>query len=314
MKRNLLLSLVLLVTGYSLMYGQKLTRAQYIEKYKDLAIETMHSHGIPASITLAQACLESSDGNSDLARTANNHFGIKCHSDWTGKKFYKKDDDHGKSCFRHYSRVLDSYKDHSDFLRYRERYESLFDLDITDYKGWAHGLKKAGYATDPAYAQKLITIIEDYRLFQYDSPAVLPPSPSLLMQVEEYIPASTSPLYKYSALRTIYTKNGIPYIVASECDSYESIAKEYNLFTCELLSFNDLRKSQPIETGTVVYLRVKKNSAPKYLDVHIAEDGETYYSISQKYGIKLKKLLKYNNQTLKNNKLREGDTVYLRKR
>ena len=149
----------------------------------------MKTHGIPASITLAQGCLESANGNSDLAVRANNHFGIKCHNDWKGPTYYKKGDDPGKSCYRKYRSASESFKDHSDFLRYGQRYAFLFDLQITDYKGWSHGLKKAGYATDPKYAQKLIKIIEDYQLYRFDreiyakaekKPDLLPPSPSQL--------------------------------------------------------------------------------------------------------------------------------------
>ena len=144
-----------------------MTRQEYIEKYKDDAISEMHRSGVPASITLAQGILESGDGNSKMARVAKNHFGIKCHSDWKGKTFIQ-DDDTKNECFRKYKSVLDSYKDHSDFLK-RRRYAALFELKITDYKSWAKGLKKAGYATNPKYPQLLIGIIEANELYQYDS-------------------------------------------------------------------------------------------------------------------------------------------------
>ena len=161
-------SLLLLLLFAALTLGaQNLTRVQYIEKYKDIAIQQMHKHKIPASIILAQACLESSDGNSPLARKANNHFGIKCHDGWRGKKF-KQDDDERNECFRKYEKAVDSFTDHSNFLCSRTRYASLFDLPISDYKGWAHGLKAAGYATNPKYAQLLINIIEEYKLYKYD--------------------------------------------------------------------------------------------------------------------------------------------------
>ena len=153
--------------------AQNLSREQYIEKYKDVAIHQMHKHKIPASIILAQACLESSDGNSSLARKANNHFGIKCHDGWKSKKF-RQDDDERNECFRKYEKAVDSFTDHSNFLCSRTRYASLFDLPITDYKAWAHGLKAAGYATNPKYAQLLINIIEEYQLYKYDSKKVPP--------------------------------------------------------------------------------------------------------------------------------------------
>lgn len=149
-------------------FAQNLTRLQYINKYKDEAIRQMHKHKIPASITLAQACLESNDGNSTLARKANNHFGIKCHNGWKGKGF-KHDDDRKGECFRRYKNAEDSFVDHSYFLISGSRYNSLFDLKITDYKAWAHGLKAAGYATNPKYAQLLIDIIEEYKLYRYDT-------------------------------------------------------------------------------------------------------------------------------------------------
>lgn len=149
-------------------FAQNLSRLQYINKYKDEAIRQMHKYKIPASITLAQACLESNDGNSTLARKANNHFGIKCHNGWKGKGFNHDDDQKGE-CFRRYKNAEDSFVDHSYFLISGNRYNSLFDLKITDYKAWAHGLKAAGYATNPKYAQLLIDIIEEYKLYRYDT-------------------------------------------------------------------------------------------------------------------------------------------------
>ncbi len=301
-------------------YGQQI-REEYIEKYKDAAIHAMKTHGIPASITLAQGCLESADGNSDLAVRANNHFGIKCHNDWKGPTYYKKGDDIGKSCYRKYRNASESFKDHSDFLRYGQRYAFLFDLEITDYKGWSHGLKKAGYATDPKYAQKLIKIIEDYQLYRFDremyakaekKPDLLPPSPSQLQQVMELNPAKNSLLYKYSRNRTIYVRNGVPFILTSDLDTYESIAEEYNLFTGELLRFNDLKKSRDLAPGTVVYLQRKKGKARKHLEIHIAVEGDTYYDISQKYGVRMKKLFKYNDYR-NGDILHVGDEVFLRR-
>ena len=160
--------LLLFIFAALVLRAQNLSREQYIEKYKDIAIQQMHKHKIPASIILAQACLESSDGNSALARKANNHFGIKCHDGWRGKKF-KQDDDERNECFRKYEKAVDSFTDHSNFLCSRTRYASLFDLPSTDYKAWAHGLKAAGYATNPKYAQLLINIIEEYKLYEYDT-------------------------------------------------------------------------------------------------------------------------------------------------
>ena len=303
-------------------YGQqRMTRQEYIDKYKDAAIQYMKTHGIPASITLAQGCLESADGNSDLAVKANNHFGIKCHNDWKGPTYYKKGDDPGKSCYRKYRNASESFKDHSDFLRYGQRYAFLFDLEITDYKGWSHGLKKAGYATDPKYAQKLIKIIEDYRLYSFDRELsakaeenrnILPPSPNEIMKVMELNPARTSLLYKYSRNRTIYQRNGVPYILAGDMDTYESLAEEYNLFTKELLRYNDLKNPVDLVPGTGVYLQRKKAKAQKHMEIHIAVDGDTYYDIAQKYGVRMKKLFKYNDYR-DGDILHTGDEIFLRR-
>ena len=303
-------------------HGQsRMTRQEYIDRYKETAMEAMRTHGIPASITLAQGCLESGDGNSDLAVKANNHFGIKCHNDWKGQTYYKKDDDPGKSCFRKYRNASESFKDHSDFLRYRDRYAFLFDLEITDYKGWCYGLKKAGYATDPQYAERLIKIIEDYRLYRFDremytkagkNSNLLPPSPNELMKVMELNPARNSLLYKYSRNRTIYVRNGVPYILAGSMDTYESIAEEYNLFTKELLRYNDLRKPKELVPGTVVYLQKKKARAQRHMEIHIAVEGDTYYDVAQRYGVRMKRLFKYNGYK-EGDILHVGDEIFLRR-
>ena len=155
----------LLLPGVS---NAQTAQEKYISTYADLAVQEMYRSGVPASITLAQGMLESGNGRSELAQKSNNHFGIKCHNNWSGERVYHDDDAKGE-CFRKYSHPYQSYRDHSDFLRYRDRYKFLFDLKTTDYKGWAYGLKQAGYATDPNYATKLIKIIEDYKLYQYDT-------------------------------------------------------------------------------------------------------------------------------------------------
>lgn len=168
MKNMLRLSiLIVFCTTSVILLAQSKSRSQYIEEYHELAIKEMNRVGIPASITLAQGMLESGNGNSTLARKSNNHFGIKCHNDWKGKRVYHDDDRKGE-CFRKYKTVYQSYIDHSDFLTGKQRYASLFELKTTDYKGWAKGLKKAGYATDPKYAHRLIEIIEENNLDRFD--------------------------------------------------------------------------------------------------------------------------------------------------
>ncbi len=279
-------------------------REQYFRRWRDVAMDQMAASGVPASITLAQAALESSNGTSRLAVEANNHFGIKCHN-WRGP-IIRHDDDLKGECFRSYDNAEQSFSDHSDFLRYNDRYAFLFDLETSDYKGWAMGLKKAGYATDPAYADKLIKIIEDYKLYQYDyaggkSPdgkIVLPPSPSTLerpRQVER--PASFRPNSLGSVVieYTFFEKHGLVYIIATGTEDYASLARQFNLFKRELMRFNDVKKDHTIPAGTIVYLEPKRNQSTKDLAKHVVEEGETMYSMSQRFAVKLKKLYKYNN-------------------
>ena len=167
--RNTILIILLaaVLSAFAVPVSEKTPQVRYVEKYASLAVDEMYRSGVPASITLAQGLLESRYGLSELATKGNNHFGIKCHNNWQGGKVYHDDDKKGE-CFRKYDSPEESFRDHSDFLRYRDRYKFLFDLEVNDYKGWAHGLKKAGYATDPAYPAKLIKLIEDYKLYKYD--------------------------------------------------------------------------------------------------------------------------------------------------
>ena len=280
--------------------GQKMTRAQYIEKYAATAVREMKATGIPASITLAQGCLESGNGNSTLATKANNHFGIKCHNNWKGKT-YHQDDDARNECFRSYPSADASFRDHSDFLRYRDRYAFLFELEPTDYKGWAYGLKKAGYATSPTYANSLIQIIEENELWRYDQldPVArqeLPPTPRQAETSTKFKPLPGHKLYAVSLSREIRTTNGVPYIRARKGDTYAGLAREYNLFTRELLSFNDCSSRKTALTeGEVVYLEAKKRESARNLDKHVVEEGETMRQLAQRYAVKMKMLYKYNN-------------------
>ena len=249
-----------------LLRGDITPQQRYVEKYAPMAVREMLRSGVPASITLAQGMLESGNGESKLATKGKNHFGIKCHKGWTGKSM-KVDDDARGECFRVYDSVEESYRDHSDFLRYRDRYKFLFDLDRTDYKGWAYGLKKAGYATDPSYAAKLIRYIEDNNLFRFDvlkeveaEEMPLPPhrieAPVLTMSDEEF---------HFPLTRELYSVNGVPFVYSLEGETYKSIAKHYHLFHREILRFNDLKRDAPLAPGTVVYLAHKKNHSPKGL-------------------------------------------------
>ncbi|MDP3435974.1 MAG: glucosaminidase domain-containing protein [Bacteroidales bacterium] len=305
-----ILSVIYLFFIFTSSYAQKMSRAEYISRYKDIAIEQMKSHAIPASIILAQATLESGDGNSTLAKEANNHFGIKCHN-WKGDTFLHTDDSVNE-CFRKYKNPEESFRDHSDFLRYRERYRSLFDLDPTDYKAWAYGLKKAGYATNPNYAQLLIKIIEDHSLFKYDLlRTLLPPSPTVIIDEKIITPERVRSEYRFTLSRVLLSKNGVLFIVAGLGESYSSIAAEFNLFTKELLKFNDLKKEIPVKDGTTVYIERKRREGDKNLSKHIVEKGESMYEISQMYAIRLDKLYKIN-EVKKGYEPNEGDEVKLR--
>ncbi len=300
----------------------KAARLQYIADHKEDAIREMIKSGVPASITMAQACLESSDGKSPLAVQANNHFGIKC-ANWVGPS-YIQDDDEKDECFRKYNTTLESYDDHSNFLKTRSRYAFLFELDKTDYKGWAKGLKKAGYATDPAYATRLIKIIEDYQLHLLDTQEELPlyadsktpaPSPnsntntttaSNSTSTDEVIAESypkrdikekrvfvpSVEVVDAFATRKVKEKNGIKYVIARHGDTYESLAKELNLGYWQLPKYNEVRDDANLTEGQIVYIQPKKKESDKKF--YISKPGDTVFSISQEYGIKSKYIYKYN--------------------
>ena len=247
----------------------------YIKQYRDLAVDEMKKYHIPASITLAQGLLESGAGQSTLARKSNNHFGIKCGSDWQGKTVRHNDDARGE-CFRAYKHPKQSYEDHSKFLAGRPRYASLFKLKITDYKGWARGLKKAGYATDPRYAQRLIDIIELYDLDKYDKKGGL-----------KWMKENPNPHQPYIA-------NGLLYMVVRAGDTWKSISKEFDISQKKLRKYNDLYKGYELQPGDILYLEKKNRKAQKEHIVHVLRAGESMYLISQKYGIRLKNLYKLN--------------------
>jgi hypothetical protein len=246
---------------------------QYIALYKNDAIKEMKEYGVPASITLAQGMLESSNGNSTLAIKANNHFGIKCHSDWTGDT-YHKDDDAKNECFRKYPHVLDSYRDHSKFLKERSRYAALFTLKITDYKGWAEGLKAAGYATNPKYPQLLISLIERYQLFIYDT---------------------ENPLTDSTKHVVFLSKNHVKLVKAKEGDNFESIAIEFGLSAKRLRKYNDAAETLQLKKDDVVFIQPKRKKGTEKM--YEVKDGDTYRSISQDCAIRLKDVYKKNNIT-----------------
>ncbi|MBE0679931.1 MAG: glucosaminidase domain-containing protein [Bacteroidales bacterium] len=324
---------------------------EYLNKYNALAVSEMKRTGIPASITLAQGMLESNYGRSTLAVKGNNHFGIKCHNNWRGARIYHDDNRRGE-CFRAYTSAEESYRDHSEFLVNGSRYRDLFSLSSTDYRGWAHGLKKAGYATDPNYAQLLIRKIDEYGLHDYDTgrkrpgepvqkvseaaravadpgtagtvpatvPARVPTAGSARVpatasatpqkevdttvaqraQSEAQTPREEEAPIKVISLgsgKKIQENNNVEYILAGEADTYESLAEKYQLLAWEISRYNDLAPGSPLQPGQVIYLQPKRTKAAQGFSVHTVTPGETMYSISQKYAIRLSSLYKLNVMT-----------------
>ncbi|KAA3644303.1 MAG: LysM peptidoglycan-binding domain-containing protein [Bacteroidetes bacterium] len=288
--------------------SKRITRSEYINLYKDDAIREMHRSGVPASITLAQGILESGDGNSALARYANNHFGIKCHSDWTGKTFIQ-DDDSKDECFRKYKHVLESFHDHSEFLQ-KKRYAFLFEYKITDYKAWAHGLKKAGYATNPKYPQLLIKIIEENNLAQYDTAKASKSKKEKSKKENSKNSKNEKPKRKGSH-EVLVHENNIRYIIVKPEDSFEKIADEFQMGLWQLYKYNDLDKEVELFDNGVLFLQPKRAKAKE--DLHIVGTGETMWDISQKYGIKLSKLYKKNRMN-EGEEPNVGDKIYMRGR
>lgn len=263
----------------------------YIAKYNVMAVEQMKKYGIPASITLAQGLLESEAGRSTLATKCNNHFGIKCHSDWKGRKMYH-DDDERQECFRCYSDADDSFRDHSLFLVNGARYQSLFKLGTTDYKGWAKGLKAAGYATSPTYADKLIELIERYGLDRYDrngaarlKPGQLPHQPLLV--------------------------NGQRCVRLREGETLKDIAREYGMQLSLLRRFNEVERKFVPPAGTLVYLERKKSRADREHRTYVVKKGDSLWSISQQFGVRIKPLANRNHLS-DENPLSVGMTLLLR--
>lgn len=308
--------------------SDKTPQEQYIEKYAPIAVSEMHRSGVPASITLAQGLLESGSGMSTLAVKGNNHFGIKCHKDWKGRRIYHDDDARGE-CFRAYDNAAESFRDHSDYLRYYDRYKSLFSIRHGDYKAWAHGLKAAGYATDPAYASKVISYIEKYNLDRFDSmdangvaaematvAGSMPEAPLKLEEARKVekpaLRAGVSETVGVSFSR-LFTKNGVECVFALEGETYRDIASAYGLSLFKLLSINELKADEELLPGTVVYISPKKNKAAKGLDKYVFGDNpESLREISQRFGVKLSAIMKMNGLSA-DWQASEGDTIILRK-
>ncbi len=289
-----------------------MSRSLYVENYHKLAVNEMNRVGIPASITLAQGMLESGNGNSVLARKSNNHFGIKCHNDWSGHKVYHDDDARGE-CFRKYESVYQSYIDHSDFLTSKSRYASLFDLDATDYKGWAKGLKNAGYATDPQYAHRLIKIIEENDLHRFDLGGTFVKEYKDMDKPESKRLANDNFTVNVFSSHQVELNNGVKYVTVHQGDSFEDISNEFGLKSWELFTYNDLPENASVQDYKHIYLQSKRNKAHRKHPSHQVKPGETLQYISQKYGVKMSRLYRYN-QMKKGEEVSEGQVVELRKK
>jgi len=268
----------------------------YIQTYKDLAVKEMLQYRIPASIILAQGLYETNAGRSPLSKDANNHFGIKCHKDWTGLTF-KQDDETKNECFRKYDSPEESFRDHSVYLSTQDRYKSLFRLDITDYKGWAYGLKSCGYATNPQYSEHLIKNIEDYNLNRFDVTDLSFVNDSIQPVKDSFNTISQNNKYEYFAegpgKRAVYLNNGLQFIIVHKNDNIKNVAKAFHVSEKKIRKFNDMKSNAPLIIGQMVYLEPKKRNGA--VPTHYAKRGETLYTISQLYGIELSRLYKINN-------------------
>lgn len=304
MKRVLFLLLSALVSSISIAQMRwNQAYQQYIYQYKDLAIHEMLRYGIPASITLAQGLFESSAGRSELSVKGNNHFGIKCHG-WEGRGIYHDDDEKGE-CFRAYDNVLQSYEDHSKFLHDNSRYASLFRLSRTDYQGWAYGLKACGYATNPQYANKLIEIIQLYKLYEYDSATGYDKFMAKHNSTDQSARVG-------GTLHSIHIYNKNYYLNARQGDTWKSIAKEIGISYRKLAKYNERNRKDNLVAGEIIWLKKKRSKAPKEYKrrPHIVKNGESMYSIAQQYGIRLKSLYKKNHLDA-DYQLRVGDRLKL---
>lgn len=275
----------------------------YVNRYSGIAVREMKRTGIPASITLSQGMLESDFGRSSLAKEANNHFGIKCHNGWQGAKIYH-DDDRKNECFRRYRNPEESYLDHSDFLVNTPRYKTLFSISSTDYKGWAHGLKKCGYATNPAYASLLIDNIEKYQLNAFDTGVRRKEVQSDKSDEKKNVTSHTAPAYVpesgnggiviAAGQARLKETNRVQYVIVREGDTYESLADEFQLLKWEIAKYNELSADEPLSVGQMLYLQPKRSKAEVGHETHIAKEGETMYIISQMYAVRLKSLYDLN--------------------
>ena len=325
MKRSVVILLCALVGVVSVVAKERQTREEYVEKYKAIAIAHMERYGIPASITMAQGILESDSGNSRLSTSSNNHFGIKCKKHWTGDRVYHDDDAKGE-CFRAYPSVEASYQDHADFLDQSPRYDSLFAYPSDDYRSWARGLKAAGYATAPDYAERLVKIIESMKLYLLDKEngnKIYTASKSATANTEAWWEsniATSDEQINPNAFRVtvnshkgygVYRTNHTFYVVAKEGDTFESVGKVFDISAKMLRKFNDVASDVELSKGDIVYIERKKTQWLGNVMQHKVVRDENLYSLSQSYGIRLKSLAKLNRLRV-NEDVRKGETIRLK--
>lgn len=320
MKPNKIFSLMLLLLICRIAAAQVMSPQEYIEKYKDLAIREMKRMGVPAAITLAQGLLETDNGNSVLLKKSNNHFGIKCKDSWTASGVSHDDDAKGE-CFRTYKDAEASYRDHSNFLRGGERYAFLFALDPKDYKGWARGLKKAGYATNPAYPDILIRNIEQYNLQQYSLLAAgeVPSFDRGKYTDDKEVKVDTTDFQTKDAAVAVQAPvtgseslesriNGTRCIRAVKGTSLLLIATQYRIALEKLMSFNDMKADGLLQKDQYIYLQKKAQKGEK--PFHIVQKGQTAWDVAQENGVQLKSVLEYNDLS-ENEQLVTGRKVSL---
>lgn len=302
------------------------TREEYIDKYKAIAVAHMERYGIPASITMAQGILESDSGNSVLSRNSNNHFGIKCKKTWKGDRVYHDDDAKGE-CFRSYPSVEASYQDHAEFLDSSPRYDSLFAYPSTDYRSWARGLKAAGYATAPDYAQRLVKIIEDNHLYLLDQDDGTRRYASYKTSgsddetwFESHSTATSDELVDPNAFRVtinshcgynIYRNNKTYYIIAKEGDTFRTLGTTFRISERNLRKFNDAARTSTLAKGDIVYIERKKPRWEGNALLHVVRHDETLHSLSQSYGIRERSLAKINS-IRSGRDVSNGQTIRLR--
>jgi LysM repeat protein len=302
MKKKILTILNIFIA--STIFAQTITPVEYVNMYKDIAIEEMKRSGVPASITLAQGILETESGNSELVKKSNNHFGIKCKSTWTGESV-RHTDDAPNECFRKYEKASDSYKDHSDYLKNTPRYASLFELPAGDYKGWAYGLKKAGYATNPRYPQIVISNIEKYNLQQYDegfTGLIVDSSkikePDLVVNSNELPAEKPLPVVSYEneelvkAVKSKSKFNSLKAIFASKGTSLFAIASAADISLSKIMEYNDLASDGILKENQIIYLEKKHKVGNR--DFYTATTIEKLSDIAQNNGIQLKALAELN--------------------